>query len=87
MKFTFSFNCNYEPDLGKIEVEGQVLFMETAAKAEEILNFKPKKSIEVGINDNGFYLAGENMMLKRSLEELNEKNIEKLLKDNKIAKK
>ncbi len=37
LKFTFSFICNYEPDLGKIDVEGQVLFMETAAKAEEIL--------------------------------------------------
>jgi len=39
------------------------------------------RDIELGINDNGFYLAGENMMLKRSLEELTEKNIEQLLKE------
>jgi ATP-dependent Lhr-like helicase len=39
------------------------------------------RDIELGINDNGFYLAGENMMLKKSLEQLNEKNIEKLLKE------
>jgi len=36
LKFSFSFNCNYEPDLGKIEVEGQILFVESAAKVEEI---------------------------------------------------
>jgi hypothetical protein len=28
LKFTFTFNCNYEPDLGKIEVEGQVMYVE-----------------------------------------------------------
>jgi hypothetical protein len=36
LKFSFSFNCNYEPDLGKIEVEGQILFVESSAKIEEI---------------------------------------------------
>jgi hypothetical protein len=36
LKFTFSFTCNYEPDLGKIEVEGQVLFVDTATKVAEI---------------------------------------------------
>ncbi|MEK6845890.1 MAG: hypothetical protein AABY26_03970 [Nanoarchaeota archaeon] len=36
LKFTFSFICNYEPDLGKIEVEGQVLFVESSAKINEI---------------------------------------------------
>ena len=36
LKFTFSFNCNYEPELGKIEVEGQVLFVETEERVREI---------------------------------------------------
>ncbi len=36
LKFTFSFNCGYEPDLGRIEVEGQVLYVETDAKVNEI---------------------------------------------------
>ena len=36
LKFTFSFNCNYEPNLGKIDVEGQVLFVEDEAKIKEI---------------------------------------------------
>ena len=36
LKFTFAFNCNYEPELGKIEVEGQVLFVEEEKKIEEI---------------------------------------------------
>ena len=36
LKFTFSFNCNYEPNLGKIDVEGQVLFVEDEAKINEI---------------------------------------------------
>jgi hypothetical protein len=36
LKFTFTFNCQYEPDLGKIEVEGQVLFLEEAKKVDEI---------------------------------------------------
>lgn len=36
LKFTFSFNCNYEPDLGKIEVEGQVLFVDATSKVSEV---------------------------------------------------
>ena len=36
LRFTFSFNCSYEPELGKIEVEGQVLFVETEDKINEI---------------------------------------------------
>jgi len=36
LKFTFSFNCNYEPDLGKIDVEGQVLFVDEEKKITEI---------------------------------------------------
>ena len=36
LKFTFTFNCSYEPELGKIEVEGQILFVDTAAKIIEV---------------------------------------------------
>ena len=36
IKFTFAFNCNYEPNLGKIEVEGQVLYVDEEAKVKEI---------------------------------------------------
>ena len=36
LRFTFAFNCNYEPDLGKIEVEGQVLFVDEEKKIEEV---------------------------------------------------
>ncbi len=36
LRFTFSFNCSYEPDLGKIDVEGQVLYVGEDAKVEEI---------------------------------------------------
>lgn len=38
------------------------------------------RDIEIGITDNGFYLSGEKMMVKRAIEELNEKNLEKYLK-------
>ncbi|MBT4935624.1 hypothetical protein HOL21_02495 [Candidatus Woesearchaeota archaeon] len=38
IRFTFSFSCGYEPDLGKIEVEGQVLFVEAEDKVKEILD-------------------------------------------------
>jgi hypothetical protein len=36
LKFTFTFNCSYEPELGKIDVEGQVLFVDEAKKIDEI---------------------------------------------------
>ena len=36
LKFTFAFNCNYEPNLGKIDVEGQVLYVGEEAKISEI---------------------------------------------------
>lgn len=37
------------------------------------------RDIEIGITDNGFYLSGERMTIKRALEELSSKNIEKVL--------
>jgi len=36
LKFTFNFSCSYEPELGKIDVEGQVLYVEEEAKIDEI---------------------------------------------------
>jgi hypothetical protein len=36
LKFTFAFNCSYEPELGKIDVEGQVLFVENENLIKEI---------------------------------------------------
>ncbi len=36
LKFTFAFNCNYEPEYGKIEVEGQILYVDTAAKIKGV---------------------------------------------------
>jgi len=36
LKFTFSFNCKYEPGLGSIDVEGQIFFADTEAKIKEV---------------------------------------------------
>ncbi|MDP3733847.1 MAG: hypothetical protein Q8R37_01335 [Nanoarchaeota archaeon] len=36
LKFTFAFNCEYAPDLGKMEVEGQVLYVEEEKKINDI---------------------------------------------------
>src|SRR3989338_9098623 len=36
LKFTFAFNCNYEPNLGRIEVEGQVFFIDDQKVVEDI---------------------------------------------------
>jgi len=40
-----------------------------------------ERDIEIGINDNGFYLAGERLTIKSALEYLNPENIEKVLKE------
>lgn len=39
------------------------------------------RDIEMGISDNGFYLAGEKMKIEKALEELNPENLEKFLKE------
>jgi hypothetical protein len=36
LKFTFEFTCNYEPELGKIEIEGQILFVDEEEKVSKI---------------------------------------------------
>lgn len=46
LKFTFTFNCRYEPDLGSIDVEGQVFFTDTEDRIKVIRdNWKKDKSI------------------------------------------
>ncbi len=39
------------------------------------------RDVELGISDNGFFLAGENMMITRALSELKEKELEPILKE------
>lgn len=36
LKFSFAFTCDYQPDLGKIEVEGQVLYVDEAKKVDQV---------------------------------------------------
>ena len=36
LKFTFAFSCDYEPNLGKIEVEGQVLYVDSEKAVDQI---------------------------------------------------
>ncbi len=36
LKFTFSFTCTYQPDLGSIVVEGKVLFVEESMKVDAV---------------------------------------------------
>ncbi len=43
LKFTFLFTCNYEPDLGKIDVEGQVLYVDEEKKIVDIKEGWEKK--------------------------------------------
>ena len=50
LKFTFDFSCNYEPDLGKIDVEGQVLFVDEASKDDEVQSsWKKSKKIPMAV--------------------------------------
>ncbi|RLG15773.1 ATP-dependent helicase [Candidatus Pacearchaeota archaeon] len=39
------------------------------------------RDIEIGINDNGFYLAGEKMKIEKAISFLNEENLEEVLKE------
>ena len=36
LKFNFAFNCKYSPDLGKIDVEGQVVYVNDSKMIDEI---------------------------------------------------
>jgi ATP-dependent Lhr-like helicase len=46
-----------------------------------LMGQKSKKDIEIGINDNGFYFAGENLPIDEALKFLNEKNIREILEE------
>ena len=46
LKFIFEFTSNYEPNVGKVLFEGEVLYMEEPKKAKEILSsWKKDKKI------------------------------------------
>jgi len=50
LKFTFTFNCTYEPGLGAIDVEGQVLYVEDEKKVEEVKkNWEKDKKVPMEI--------------------------------------
>ncbi len=50
LKFTFSFNCSYDPELGKIDVEGQVLFVdEEKVIADVKKNWEKDKRIPMAV--------------------------------------
>lgn len=49
LKFTYEFTCHYEPDLGKIDVEGQVLFVDDTATVDEV-NASWKKNKKIPMN-------------------------------------
>lgn len=54
LKFNFVFNSNFDPGIGKIELEGEVLYMGTDEKVKEILSTwdtekKVSKDIVVGV--------------------------------------
>lgn len=50
LKFTFEFSCHYEPDLGKIDVEGQVLYVDEEVKVEEVQSsWKKNKRIPMDV--------------------------------------
>lgn len=40
-----------------------------------------ERDVEIGISDNGFYISGESLNLKKALEKLSSKNIEEILKE------
>ncbi len=53
LRFTFAFNCNYEPDLGKTEVEGQVMYVEEEQKVSKILeSWQKNKRIPLDVMED-----------------------------------
>ena len=50
VKFTFAFNCAYEPALGKIDVEGQVLYVNDEKVIDEIkANWEKEKRLPMNV--------------------------------------
>jgi len=50
-----------------------------------LIGQKTKRDIEIGINDNGFYLAGENLPIEKAMSLLNSENLREVL-DEAISK-
>lgn len=51
LKFNFEFTVNYDPDIGKVLLEGEVIYMDEAKKVKEIVdNWKKDKKIEKDIS-------------------------------------
>ncbi len=58
LKFDFSFICSYEPDLGKIEVEGQVLYLDTEKKVAEVkASWQKQKKVPADVMEQIFNAA------------------------------
>ena len=52
LKFTFAFNCGYEPDLGKIDVEGQVIYVGEESQVSEIKEgWEKNKKVPLAITE------------------------------------
>jgi hypothetical protein len=50
LKFTFSFNCKYEPNLGSIDVEGQIFYTGTEEEIKQISDaWTKKKQVPVAV--------------------------------------
>ena len=57
LKYSFSFISEYQPNAGKIELLGEIIYLEKETKAKEILKEWDKdKKIEEGIQQNLFRL-------------------------------
>jgi ATP-dependent Lhr-like helicase len=46
-----------------------------------LIGINSKRDVEVGINDNGFYLAGEKLNLERALNKLDPKELRKIMEE------
>ncbi len=58
LKFGFAFNCTYDPGLGSIAVEGQVLYLGDTKKVEEIKNlWEKKKQVPMDVMEEIFNAA------------------------------
>ena len=53
LKFTFEFTSRYEPKVGNVTLEGELLYVEDPKKAKEILNnWKKEKKLDKDIMAN-----------------------------------
>ena len=53
LKFTFAFNCVYEPDVGSIEVEGQVFYVDEEKNISQIkANWAAGKQVSMEVRES-----------------------------------